>query len=151
MLTKALNNETGLLAYYPFNHGTVNDDNTNDFRLLDYSGNDYHGTLANFALTGTTSNWVDGVDITQLQNGAFITTWEVNAGESITIPINSSYNYDFTVDWGDGSTTAVATNNPSNADLIHTYTSTDTYTVTITGTFPAIYFDEGGDYDKIEL
>ncbi len=163
MHSKALNNETGLLAYYPFNHGIANEDNTGKILLLDYSGNDYHGNLANFSLIDTgTSNWVDGVDVTKVENGAFITTWQVKDGESITIPIrinntntntnisNSDiYNYNFTVEWGDGSTTDFVTNNSSNTDLTHEYTNAGAYTVTITGRFPAIYFNDSGDKDKI--
>lgn len=150
MLIKAVNNETNLLAYYPFNQGSTNDDNTDERFLFDYSGNNYHGTLTDFALTGTTSNWIDGIDVSILPDGAFITTWEVNAGESITIPINGAYNYDFTVDWGDGNTTSITTNDPTDADLSHTYISGDIYTVTITGIFPAIYFNNNSaDKDKI--
>ena len=32
---------------------------------------------------------------------AFITTWETD-DDNITIPINSDYQYNYTVDWGDG-------------------------------------------------
>ncbi len=75
----------------------------------------------------------------------FITVWKTTAAnESITIPINAAYQYNYTVDWGDDTTktgiTGVAT---------HSYTTAGMYTVKITGDFPAIYFNYVGDRDKI--
>ncbi|HUP12882.1 MAG TPA: LamG domain-containing protein, partial [Niastella sp.] len=52
--------ETGLVAYYKFNQGAVNADNSAVNALTDASGNQHTGTLTNFALSGTTSNWVAG-------------------------------------------------------------------------------------------
>lgn len=48
-------NENGLVAYYKFKHGFVNGTNTGITTLTDVFGN--NGTLTNFALSGTTSNW----------------------------------------------------------------------------------------------
>jgi hypothetical protein len=48
---------TGLLANYHFNQGTVNLNNSLVNTLTDASGNGFTGTLANFALSGSTSNW----------------------------------------------------------------------------------------------
>ena len=81
---------------------------------------------------------------------AFITTWNTaNPGTSannvITIPTNPAYtNYNYTVDWGDGTTTSNATGNRA-----HTYAAPGVYTVSITGTFPAIFFNNTGDRRKI--
>jgi hypothetical protein len=52
--------ETGLIAYYKFNQGAINADNTAVTSLTDASGNGHTGLLTNFALTGGTSNWVAG-------------------------------------------------------------------------------------------
>ncbi|WP_291726099.1 choice-of-anchor D domain-containing protein, partial [Bernardetia sp.] len=52
--------ETGLVAYYNFNQGTVGGDNTGVTTLNDLTSSNNDGTLNNFALTGTTSNWIDG-------------------------------------------------------------------------------------------
>ncbi|MFZ2898546.1 MAG: LamG-like jellyroll fold domain-containing protein, partial [Saprospiraceae bacterium] len=49
--------ETGLLAYYQFNQGLDGVPNPTETTLQEFS-NTYDGTLANFALTGATSNWV---------------------------------------------------------------------------------------------
>ena len=65
----------------------------------------------------------------------FITTWQTTtANESITIPTTGvGYNYD--IDWGDGNTTTGAI-----GDTGHTYATAGAYQVTISGTFPRIYF-----------
>lgn len=49
---------TGLVARYNFNQGTAQGSNSGITSLTDGSGNNANGTLTNFALTGTTSNWV---------------------------------------------------------------------------------------------
>lgn len=48
----------GLKAYYDFNQGTPDGDNTTITTLIDNSDNSNDGTLQNFALTGITSNFV---------------------------------------------------------------------------------------------
>ena len=50
--------QTGLVAYYKFNQGSANSNNASITTLTDASGNNYHGTLNGFGLTGTSSNWV---------------------------------------------------------------------------------------------
>ncbi|MCU4164955.1 LamG-like jellyroll fold domain-containing protein [Carboxylicivirga caseinilyticus] len=52
-------NEDNLIAYYTFNQGIANGDNTTVTSLTDLSINNNNGVLNNFSLTGTTSNWVD--------------------------------------------------------------------------------------------
>ena len=66
---------------------------------------------------------------------SFITTWETTtANESITVPTNSDFSYDYQVDWGDGSIST------ETGDATHTYATAGTYQVEIAGTFPAIRF-----------
>ncbi len=80
--------------------------------------------------------------------GEFITTWRTNnpgtsTSTQITIPTTGA-GYNYNVDWGDSSTsTGVA------GSTTHTYASAGTYTVSITGDFPRIYFNNGGDRRKI--
>jgi len=52
--------ETGLIAYYKFNQGYDAGNNTTNITLTDATLNANNGTLTNFALTGTTSNWLAG-------------------------------------------------------------------------------------------
>ena len=80
---------------------------------------------------------------------AFITTWKTdNPGTSnddqITIPTRLGATYNYTVDWGDGSSDTGVT-----GDITHTYSSAGTYTVQITGDFPRIFFQNTGDKDKL--
>jgi len=85
---------------------------------------------------------------TQAQN-EFITTWKtdnpgVSEDNQITIPTHSGSTYDYSVDWGDGSSDSNVT-----GDITHTYASSGTYTVSITGLFPRIYFTGVKDEKKI--
>ena len=58
------NGQTGLVAYYKFNQGFDNANNAGVTSLTDASGNNLNGTLTNFALTGTTSNWIAAGGVT---------------------------------------------------------------------------------------
>jgi len=51
--------QTGLVAYYQFNQGFGNADNSGITSLADASGNTGTGTLKYFALSGASSNFVD--------------------------------------------------------------------------------------------
>ncbi|MEO1010207.1 MAG: BspA family leucine-rich repeat surface protein [Bacteroidota bacterium] len=83
----------------------------------------------------------------------FVTTWKTNnTGASndnqITIPVHPSSNYDYFVDWGDGTSDSDIT-----GSITHTYDVPGTYEVLIFGNFPRIYFnasnDGPGDEEKI--
>ncbi|MEO9510874.1 MAG: BspA family leucine-rich repeat surface protein [Flavobacteriaceae bacterium] len=84
-------------------------------------------------------------------SGAFITTWTVTADDlSITIPTTGS-GYDYTVHWGEDSDGdgAIDIDTGVTGIATHTYTTEGVKTVSITGDFPRIYFNNGGDKDKI--
>ncbi|MVN75178.1 T9SS type A sorting domain-containing protein [Hymenobacter sp. HMF4947] len=51
--------QSGLVAAYNFDHGTAGGSNATSTTLTDQSGNLYDGTLNNFALSSTVSNWVE--------------------------------------------------------------------------------------------
>ncbi|MDH7447529.1 BspA family leucine-rich repeat surface protein [Aquimarina sp. 2201CG14-23] len=75
---------------------------------------------------------------------AFITTWQTTStNESIAIPTAGS-GYNYSVDWGDGTIESGFI-----GDTTHEYAVAGTYTVSITGDFPRIYFNNSGDKDKI--
>ncbi|PRX54502.1 surface protein [Flagellimonas meridianipacifica] len=71
------------------------------------------------------------------QPESFITTWEIPSNNfELVIGTNENYNYDFTIDWGDGTVEEINVMNPEN--FTHTYDVADTYVVAIQGEFPAI-------------
>lgn len=59
-MNSEISTNPALVGYYKFNQGTANGVNTGITTLSDASGNNNNGTLYNFTLTGTTSNWTDG-------------------------------------------------------------------------------------------
>ncbi len=84
-----------------------------------------------------------------LAAGEFIITVKtdnpgVTDNKSFQIPRANGYSYNYNVNWGDGSNTVGTT-----TDATHTYASSGTYQIKITGTFPAIKFNFGGDKDKL--
>ena len=58
--------QSNLELYLKLNQGTAGGNNAGITSALDNSGNAYTGTLTNFALTGATSNWVNGAGIASL-------------------------------------------------------------------------------------
>lgn len=58
MFTTLDGDESGLVAYYRFDYGTAGESNSGITTLYDITSNNNDGTLNNFALTGSTSNWV---------------------------------------------------------------------------------------------
>ncbi len=111
MNCELLGTETGLNAYYKFNQssGTT---------LTDLTANANNGTLSNFALTGTASNWVapGGVPTGATCFDAVITGATTGCG-SLTLTTSGGGTYS----WTGGATTAAAT-----------FTTSGTYTVTVT-------------------
>lgn len=63
MNTELAGNESGLVAYYNFNQGVAGGSNTGITSLTDKTSNTYNGTLNNFTLNGTTSNFVNGAPL----------------------------------------------------------------------------------------
>lgn len=82
---------------------------------------------------------------TTAQNAPFITTWEVQNNSNITIPTVGT-GYDYTVDFGDGT---ILNNQTGNAT--HTYPLAGIYTVTISGSFPRIYFAGDGTPEQLQI
>lgn len=79
----------------------------------------------------------------------FVTRWYTgyqgtSDDNQITIPTHPGETYNYNVDWGDGTTSEGVM-----GDIIHTYAEIKDYTVSITGVFPRIYFNNSGDKDKI--
>ena len=102
-------------------------------------------------ITATATNSTDGTS--EFWKAPFITTWKTdNFGTSsdteILIPLEPNTTYDFTVAWGDG-TSDTFTGLGSALNPLHDYGTSGTYTVSISGAFTHIYFNNGGDRQKI--
>ncbi|MGB1041432.1 MAG: LamG-like jellyroll fold domain-containing protein [Flavobacteriales bacterium] len=70
-------------AYYTLNHGTAGGTNTTVTSVTDYSANTNTGTLFNFTLSGTSSNWVAGKNIVP---GVITGSNNISACGSYTMP-----------------------------------------------------------------
>ena len=94
-MNAVLSAQTNLLAYYNFNNGTPNADNTAITTIPDVSANGNTLTLNNFALTGGASNFVQNVVKIYYVNAAATTGTSVgtnwaNAYTSLQTGINAA-------------------------------------------------------------
>ena len=69
------------------------------------------------------------------------------ANETFTLPFRSGFTYNVDVDWGDSSSDTITSYNQTEAT--HTYATAGTYTITMSGTAEAFYFNDNADSDKI--
>ncbi|MDN3637537.1 BspA family leucine-rich repeat surface protein [Simiduia curdlanivorans] len=97
-------------------------------------------TQANITTTNKIGSTSSTIDITILQETPFITRWKTDnpgasANDQITIKVSPDFDYDFSVDWGDGNV-----DNNITADITHTYAVAGEYVVSITGKFPQPFF-----------
>ncbi len=87
------------------------------------------GTEANITIIVT-----DVVESLAENADSFVTLWAIPEDNfEIIIGTNPDYDYNYTIDWGDGTQEELTIQNPS-----HTYTSAGEYKVAIQGDFPAI-------------
>ena len=94
---------------------------------------------------GASNHRVYNVTVTDMDttappsDGSFVTTWKTtSADEAITIPVGSVAG-NYTVRWGDGSTTTHV------GDATHTYTLAGNHTVSISGNFTRIHLANDSD------
>ena len=79
----------------------------------------------------------------------FVSRWRTTKpNESITLPLQRGHTYNFTVDWGDGSSVSQI-NSYTHASKTHIYASKGDYIVTIAGTFPTWSLEQSKDKNKI--
>ena len=76
-----------------------------------------------------------------------MTVRTTSANEAFTIPCHNWGTFNATIDWGDGSSSTVTTYNTNN--LSHTYASAGDHAISVSGTFPNIYFNDTGDKTKV--
>jgi surface protein len=70
-----------------------------------------------------------------------------SSSNQFQLPLISSGDINFLVDWGDGNTDTITTYNQS--ETTHTYTSGGTYTIKIAGIIKGFRFNNGGDRLKM--
>ena len=61
----------------------------------------------------------------------YVSVWEVKAGKEIKLPLPEGFNYNFIVDWGDGSQSEITSADDPNK--VHIYAATGSYTMRISG------------------
>lgn len=73
---------------------------------------------------------------------SFTITWQDDGMDSAYLGLNPDYDtYDFTIDWGDGTKEKYSGSQENNV-IKHDYTTADTYTIAIQGTFPALQMSQ---------
>jgi len=75
------------------------------------------------------------------------TTQAGSANDTFILPLNSGGAYSFDIDWGDGNTDTITVWNQG--ELEHVYSSSGTYQISVTGQMNSIYFNNGGDKEKV--
>lgn len=91
MYTKLIGNEANLVGYYTFNEGEAGAVNTTFTTLPDATVNGLDGVLTNFALSGTSSNWVS--------SGSF----EQSPGAPVNLITSEISNSQINLSWEDRS------------------------------------------------
>nr|WP_299345419.1 BspA family leucine-rich repeat surface protein [Allomuricauda sp.] len=119
--------------------GKTLDFETSDEHVLTVSVTD-NNAIVEAQITITVTNVID----TLVEDpSSFVTVWTTPSDDfELIIGTNSQLNYDFTIDWGDGTVEDLSalTKDPS-----HTYETAGTYTVAINGGFPAIQMYRFGE------
>jgi surface protein len=77
-----------------------------------------------------------------------MTVATTGAGETFTLPAQDADVFSATIYWGDGQSDPITAFD--DADLTHTYAAAGDHVVSITGDFPNIYFNNGGDTAKVK-
>ena len=108
----------GLLSYYNYNQGFAQDPNPSITSLTDLSGNANNGTLSNFALTGTTSNWVSPGAVTTGSNASLYASTSISISGANSICSGSSTTFTASgavssYTWNTGSTTSTISVTPT--------------------------------------
>ena len=98
-------------------------------------------SLSSTSLTGSAvSAFVFGINTANTSAGSSTST-------RFKLPLTTSTGLNAVVDWGDSTTDTITVYNA--AEVTHTYGSSGTYTISITGTLPGFRFVNAGDKLKI--
>ncbi len=85
---------------------------------------------------------------------AFVTRWKTDhlspdssARNQLKLPLLPSGTYDFTIDWGDGTSDRITAHDQP--EVLHTYAYPNTYTISIDGKIEGWSFQHTGDRNKL--
>lgn len=99
-------------------------------------------------------NQAEGSILTDVNSNTFLSRWNTNlisqgssSGYQISLPLEPSGTYNFTVDWGDGTNNTITS--WDQAEVRHLYEPAGVYAVAIEGTLIGWRFDYSGDRLKI--
>lgn len=106
------------------------------YRVRCYKGTNYSPYSNAESLEVTSDRFIITVDTTKVGS----------ANDTFVLPTNGA-GYDALVDWGEGGAEENITGTPGN--VTHVYAASGTYQIKIRGTFPQIYFNNGGDKAKV--
>jgi len=92
MYTEVTTPQTGLIAYYKLDQGTAGANNSLFPTAYDYSGNNVNGTVTNFTLNGSSSNWVESYAMvapiaataTNIGGWNFMANWSTPVSGTVT-------------------------------------------------------------------
>jgi surface protein len=79
------------------------------------------------------SGFIDNIKLTSNRND-FISTFKLNKNKKLRIATNSKYNYNFSINWGDG-----LSDTHIQKTITHQYEKEGVYSISINGIFPHIY------------
>lgn len=123
--------------------GVVDALNTLGIGIFNYSGTTIYVSSSIYVYTNIT-----------IYTLPFISSWNTSnvsggssASNQIQLPLVSTGNYNFIVYWGDGTSDTITTWNQ--AETLHTYATSGTYTITLQGTIEGFVFGSAGDCEKI--
>ena len=113
-------------------------------------GNKYMGTIAKFIMWGDDIGDTGIAEATTVNygNDFAMTVATTTTAETFTIPAQDVGTFAAGIDWGDGSISSITAYN--DADLTHTYADAGDHTIRISGSFPNVYFNNGGDKLKVK-
>ena len=122
-----------------------------DLSSTDFSlGYDYMGTIKQLRVwpKDLADAGIAEASLTPYGTDFVMTVTTTGADETFTIPCQNVGTFDASIDWGDGSFSGITAYN--DAGLTHTFATAGDHTIRISGTFPNIYFNDGGDKDKVK-
>lgn len=146
-------------AFIDFLEEQVQKTQINDMQAAFLKSQGYSGTvddmwfeyLGSLGFTGSLAErmflWIQNPALVDYGTDFVLQVETTGADETFTIPCQDDGVFSASIDWGDDSVSAITAFNDS--DLTHTYSEAGTHTIRISGDFPNIYFNNGGDAAKV--